>query len=261
MGVPAKIEEFRPGSPEAVESAVREGWKFRVDSNELFGVRIRQRLQEHGIHDRENPGRGSNSEHQAQHRRGREAEVLAHHSNGKLDVLPERFHRIPPPEKGTFADCGMFLVTADGRRAKRVLVSWPAWSLTCFGFSTLRGRRKELLGGSFCRNLRGRELLARGEPCFQLLSSLVMVRMNEDSGHSFLIHPGDLSSAADRCPERQFEFEIDHRGMLQLSRGANRDPAFAQVGHPGPLIPIRVLSSTGRFTVWRKYRLCSRSII
>ena len=49
MGIPAKIQKFRPGSPEAAQSAVREGWKFRVDSNELFGVRVRQRLQEHGV--------------------------------------------------------------------------------------------------------------------------------------------------------------------------------------------------------------------
>src|SRR5882672_1073385 len=96
MGIPAKIEKFRPGSPEAVESAIRESWKFGVDSNELFRVRVRQRLQEHGIHDRENSCGCSNSEHQAQHRGGRETEVLAHHSNGKLDVLPQRFHRTLP---------------------------------------------------------------------------------------------------------------------------------------------------------------------
>ena len=105
MGIPAQIEKFRPGRPEAVQSAIREGWKFGVDSNQLFRVCVRQRLQEYGIHDRENPGRGSNSEHQAQHRRGREAEVLAHHSNGKLDILPERFHRIPPHGKGTWHSC------------------------------------------------------------------------------------------------------------------------------------------------------------
>src|SRR6267378_7245639 len=147
MGIPAKIEKFRPGSPEAVESAIRESWKFRVDSNELLGVRVRQRLQEHGIHDRENPGSGANSKHQAQHRCGRESEVLAHHSNGKLDVLPERFHWIPPSGKGTFAACGMFLVTEDGRRAKRTLVSWPALSLTWFGFSTFAASAEGLLGG------------------------------------------------------------------------------------------------------------------
>src|SRR6267143_1441898 len=172
MGIPAKIQKFRPGSPEATQSAVREGWKFRVDSNELFGVRVPQRLQEHGIHDRENSSGGSNSEHQAQHCRGRETEVLAHHSNGKLDVLPQRFHRIPPPGKGTFEDSWMFLVTGNGRRVKRTLVSWPALSLTCFGFSTLRRQRKEPRGGRFCYDRRGRELLARGEPCFQLPSSL-----------------------------------------------------------------------------------------
>jgi hypothetical protein len=60
MGVPAKIEEFRPGSPEAVESAVREGWKFRVDLGGRCIIKKQKRLQEHGIHDRENPGRGSN---------------------------------------------------------------------------------------------------------------------------------------------------------------------------------------------------------
>src|SRR5882672_10821475 len=125
MGIPSKIQKFRPGSPEAVQSAIRERGKVRVDSNELLGVRVRQRLQEYGIHDRENPGRGSNPEHQAQHRRGREAEVLAHHSNGKLDVLPERFHRLPPPGKGTFAAHWMFLVTDDDRRLKRALVSCP----------------------------------------------------------------------------------------------------------------------------------------
>src|SRR6266446_1325664 len=156
MGVPAKIEEFRPGSPEAVESAVREGWKFRVDSNELFGVRIRQRLQEHGIHDRENPGRGSNSEHQAQHRRGREAEVLAHYSNGELDVLPQRFHWIPPPGKGTFTACGMFLVTDDDRRLKRALVSRTALSLTCFG-STLYGVDGRAPRRKFLRRRAGRK--------------------------------------------------------------------------------------------------------
>src|SRR6266404_1900227 len=134
MGIPAKIQKFRPGRPEAVESAIRESWKFRVDSNELLGVRVRQRLKEHSIHDRENPGSGSNAKHQAQHRCDRESEVLAHHSNGKLDVLPERFHWIPPPGKGTSADSWMFLVTADGRRVKRTLVSWPGLSLTCFGF-------------------------------------------------------------------------------------------------------------------------------
>src|SRR5713101_9038409 len=143
MGIPAKIQKFRPGRPEAVESAIRESWKFRVDSNELLGVRVRQRLQEHGIHDRENPGSGANSKHQAQHRCGRESEVLAHHSNGKLDVLPERFHWIPPSGKGTFESCRMFLVTADGRRVKRALVSRTVSSLTCFGFNTLRRRRKD----------------------------------------------------------------------------------------------------------------------
>src|SRR6266403_2078378 len=138
MGIPSKIQKFRSGSPEAVQSAIRERGKFRVDSNELLGVRVRQRLQEYGIHDRENPSRGSNPEHRAQHRRSREAEVLAHHSNGELDVLPERFHWIPPPGKGTFTACGMFLVTDDDRRLKRALVSRTALSLTCFG-STLYG--------------------------------------------------------------------------------------------------------------------------
>src|SRR5258708_6810199 len=134
MGIPAKIQKFRPGSPEAAQSTVREGWKFRVDSNELFGVRVRQRLQEHGIHDGENSSGGSNSEHQAQHCRGRETEVLAHHSNGKLDVLPQRFHRIPPPGKGTFEDSWMFLVTDDSRRLKQALVSNRALSSHACGF-------------------------------------------------------------------------------------------------------------------------------
>src|ERR1700682_961634 len=123
MSIATQVEEFRPGSPEAVKAPIRKRWKFRVDSNELFGVRVRQGLQEHGIHDGENPSGGANAEHQAQDCRSREAEVLTHHSNGKLDVLPERFHRIPPPEKGTLAVCGMFLVTEDTRRLRRALVS------------------------------------------------------------------------------------------------------------------------------------------
>jgi len=38
MRITAQIEEFRPGSPESVQTAVRESWKFGIDPNELFGV-------------------------------------------------------------------------------------------------------------------------------------------------------------------------------------------------------------------------------
>jgi hypothetical protein len=96
MRVPPQVQGFRAGSPEAVKPAVRKCRKLGVDSNELFGMRVGKWLEEHGVHHRENPGGGPDSQHQAQHRRSREAQILAHHSNGKLDVLPKRFHRSSP---------------------------------------------------------------------------------------------------------------------------------------------------------------------
>src|SRR6267378_7336048 len=86
-------------------------------------MRVRQRLKEYGVHHREYPGRGSDPEHQAQHRRSGETQILAHHADRELEVLPQRIHWIPPPGNDTFETCFMFPVTEDSRPSKRALIS------------------------------------------------------------------------------------------------------------------------------------------
>ena len=76
MRIPAQIEKFRSRSPETVQTAVR--------------MRIRQRLKEYSVHYREYPGCGSDPERQAQHRRSGETQILAHHADRELEVLPQR---------------------------------------------------------------------------------------------------------------------------------------------------------------------------
>src|SRR6266403_2329919 len=123
MRIPAEVQEFRSGSPETVETAVRKRQKLGVNADEPLGMRVRQRLKEHGVHHREYPGRGSDTEHQAQHGRRGKTQILAHHADRKLEVLPQRFHWIPPPGKDTFETRFVFPATEDSRRSKRALVS------------------------------------------------------------------------------------------------------------------------------------------
>jgi hypothetical protein len=92
MRVPAQIQEFRPGSPESVQTSIRKCGKFRVRADELFGMRVGQRLKEYGIDYREYSSGGSDPQHQAQHRRSGKAQILAHHADRKLEVLPQRSH-------------------------------------------------------------------------------------------------------------------------------------------------------------------------
>src|SRR5258708_26655321 len=123
MAIAAQIQKFRPGSPESVQTAVRKRRKLGVNADKLLGMRVRQRVKEYGVHNREYPGRGSDPEHQAQHRRSGKTQILAHHPDGELEVLPQRFHWIPQPGKDTFQTCLMFPVAEDSRRSKRALVS------------------------------------------------------------------------------------------------------------------------------------------
>src|SRR5229473_6307259 len=123
MRIPAQIQKFRSRSPESVQTAVRERRKLGVNADKLLGMRVRQRLKEYGVHYREYPGRGSDPEHQAQHRRSGETQILAHHPDRELAVLPQRFHWIPPPGKDTFETCLVFPITEDSRRSKRAFVS------------------------------------------------------------------------------------------------------------------------------------------
>src|ERR1700694_3738099 len=113
MGVPAQTQKFRSGSPESVQTAVRKRRKLGVNADKLLGMRVRQRLKEYGVHHREYPGRGSDPKHQAQHRRSGKTQILAHHPNRELEVLPQRFHWIPPPGKDTLETCLMLPVTED----------------------------------------------------------------------------------------------------------------------------------------------------
>src|SRR6266480_4071725 len=123
MRIPAQIQKFRSRSPESVQTAIRERRKLGVNADKLLGMRVRQWLKEYRVHYREYPGRGSDPEHQAQHRRSGKTQILAHHPDRELDVLPQRFHCIPPPGKDTFETCLMFPATEDSRRSKRAFVS------------------------------------------------------------------------------------------------------------------------------------------
>src|SRR5467141_3977475 len=123
MRIPAQIQKFRSRSPESVQTAVRKRRKLGVNTNKLFGMRVRQRLKEYGVHYREYARRGSDPEHQAQHRRSGKTQILTHHPDRELEVLPQRLHCIPPPGNDTFETCVMFPVTEDSRRSKRALVS------------------------------------------------------------------------------------------------------------------------------------------
>jgi len=123
MRMPGQIEKFRSRSPETVQTAARKRRKLGVNADKLLGMRIRQRLKEYGVHYREYPGCGSDPERQAQHRRGGETQILAHHADRELEVLPQRIYWIAPPDNDTFETCFMFPVTEDSRRSKRALVS------------------------------------------------------------------------------------------------------------------------------------------
>src|SRR5713226_5962464 len=95
MRISPQVEEFRTRSPESVQSSVWKRRKFRVDADKLLGMRVRQRLKEHGVDHREYPRRGSDPQHQAQHRGSGKTQILAHHADRELEVLPQRFHETP----------------------------------------------------------------------------------------------------------------------------------------------------------------------
>ena len=58
-------------------------------------MRVRERVKEDSVDHREYPSGGSNPKHQAEHGRSRKTRILAHHADGKLEVLPESFHGTP----------------------------------------------------------------------------------------------------------------------------------------------------------------------
>src|SRR5712672_929612 len=111
MGIAAQIQEFGTGSPEPMQTTVGKGWKLGVNANELFGMRIGKRLKQDGIDHRENSSGGSDPEHQTEHCRRRKAWVLAHHTECKLKILPQRVHRQPSHDKGTLESFWMFPAT------------------------------------------------------------------------------------------------------------------------------------------------------
>src|SRR5438309_1216525 len=117
MRIPAQIQKFRSGSPESVQTAVGKRRKLGVNADKLRGMRVRQWLKEYGVHHREYSGRGPDPEHQAQHRRSGKTQILAHHPDRELEVLPQRFHWIPPPSNDTCETWLMFPVTEDSRRS------------------------------------------------------------------------------------------------------------------------------------------------
>src|SRR5579859_480656 len=98
MCVTSQIDKFRPRSPKSVQPAIRKRWKLGIDTNKLLRVRVGQRLKQHGVYHREDPRGGANPQHQAEHRRRRESQILPHHSQCELDVLPQCSHGDPPLE-------------------------------------------------------------------------------------------------------------------------------------------------------------------
>ena len=64
------------------------------DIHDACGIGIRQRLQEHLLHDGEDRGVGADAKRHREQRRGREAWRLAEHAQGEDEVLPD--HERPP---------------------------------------------------------------------------------------------------------------------------------------------------------------------
>src|SRR5262249_46456880 len=58
---------------------------------ELFGVWIRQRLQQRGIYDAEDRGVCAHTECEREHRHRGETRILPQHAQCKAEILPERF--------------------------------------------------------------------------------------------------------------------------------------------------------------------------
>ncbi len=64
-----------------------------TDHDDARGIAIRQRPQQHRIHDAKDRRRRANSERQRQHCSNREAGLLAQHPERESQVLPHRFHK------------------------------------------------------------------------------------------------------------------------------------------------------------------------
>ena len=68
------------------------GAKLAAELHDSVGLRVRQRLQEDSIHDREDRRVGADAEGQRGQSNGREADVPAHRPQGVAQIGEERFH-------------------------------------------------------------------------------------------------------------------------------------------------------------------------
>src|SRR6185437_5247739 len=77
--------------------------RFARDGHHLLGMRIRQRIQQHAVHDAENRRVRSNSERQRQYRNRRKSRRLRQHPQRISNILHQRVHvspralRLSPP--------------------------------------------------------------------------------------------------------------------------------------------------------------------
>src|SRR5260370_12599509 len=58
------------------------------------------------------------------------------------------------------------------------------------------------------------KLFLRGQPSFEMLSPFSVENLEDDSGHSFRVHPGYLALPAHVRSLRQIKLEIDDRRKL-----------------------------------------------
>src|SRR5579864_8166917 len=76
-----------------MQPSVRKRWKFRVNTNQLLRMRVGKRVEQNSSHHCKNSSCRADAQHEAEDRRCRESQVLPHHAQGELNVLPECLHR------------------------------------------------------------------------------------------------------------------------------------------------------------------------
>src|SRR6266851_2768481 len=86
----------------------------------------------------------------------------------------------------------------------------------------------------------------RPRPRFQMLTPLAIEILQDNALHSLRVDPRHLTFSLNPHAQRQFEREIDDRGMPERFGGPHRHSSLAQIAHPGMMFRFPILQNHGK---------------
>src|SRR6266446_673257 len=107
-------------------------------------------------------------------------------------------------------------------------------------------RFQRLPRSPFRRLLLDSQLLLRCKPRFQMLTPLAIEILKNNARHSLRVDPRHLPFSLNPYSQRQFEREIDDRGMPERFGGPHGHSSFAQIARPGMMFRFPILQNHGK---------------